>query len=78
MPRRLKDWRNYFLRECDMTEKTYECKKCGKRTTTSGDVPVCCGEPMKQLPLDVCLQPAQAEHARPMDIQEPCDDGRAG
>ncbi len=62
-----------------MKEKTYECKECGKIVKKlDGQVPECCGKPMKQLPLDVCLQPAHAEHARPMENDEPCDDGRAG
>ncbi|KYK27791.1 hypothetical protein AYK20_02090 [Thermoplasmatales archaeon SG8-52-1] len=62
-----------------MNEKTYECEKCGKKVKKSdGNKPKCCGKPMKQLPLNVCLQPAHAEHARPMDDNEPCDDGRAG
>ena len=62
-----------------MTKKNYECEKCGKKiTTTDEKIPECCGKPMKQLPLDVCVQPAHAEHARPMDSEEPCDDGRAG
>ena len=33
---------------------------------------------MEKLPLDVCVQPAHAEHSRPMDSDEPCDDGRSG
>lgn len=62
-----------------MEEKTYECEECGKRVTKLEDEkPECCGKPMRQLPLDVCLQPAHAEHARPMDDEEPCDNGRAG
>ena len=62
-----------------MKEKTYECKDCGKTFKTLDDkIPGCCGKPMKQIPLDVCIQPASAEHARPMKSEEPCDDGRAG
>lgn len=61
-----------------MQERTYECKKCGKKIKTSKETPDCCGKPMKQLPLDACIQPAQAEHARPMESEEPCNDGRAG
>jgi len=45
---------------------------------TDGNIPECCGETMKEIPLDVCTQPAHAEHARPMRDDEPCDDGRAG
>jgi len=60
-------------------EETYKCENCGKTITISGrSIPDCCGQPMKKLPLDVCIQPAHAEHARPMNSEEPCDDGRAG
>ena len=62
----------------NMEEKTYECKECGKKIKTSEEKPECCGKPMKQLSLEVCIQPAHAENARPMDDEEPCDDGRAG
>jgi hypothetical protein len=61
-----------------MEEKTYVCEECGKTIKTVEETPKCCGKPMKQLPLDVCTQPSHAEHARPMDNEEPCDDGRAG
>jgi hypothetical protein len=60
-------------------EKTYRCEGCGKTVKVSdGSVPRCCDKPMRKLPLDVCLQPAHAEHARPMDDEDACDDGRAG
>jgi len=62
----------------NMEEKTYECKECRKKIKTSEETPECCGKPMKQLPLDVCIQSANAEQARPMEADEPCDDGRAG
>ena len=55
----------------------YRCEECGK-TVEDKDKPECCGKPMKQLSLDVCTQPAHPEHARPMQDEEPCDDGRAG
>jgi hypothetical protein len=62
-----------------MKEKKYECEICGKREKTSdGKTPDCCGKPMKQLPLDVCIQPSHAENARNIDTEEPCDEGRAG
>jgi len=62
-----------------MREIKYECKDCGKQLKSSeGKNPECCGKPMKQLPLDICTQPTDAEHARPMEKDEPCDDGRAG
>jgi len=57
----------------------YRCKRCGNEIIiTDGTIPECCGKPMKEIPLDVCIQPAHAEHARPMDREEPCNDGRAG
>jgi hypothetical protein len=62
-----------------MEEETYECENCGKKIKTSdGKVPDCCGKSMKKSPLDMCTQPAHAEHARPMEDEEPCDDFRAG
>lgn len=62
-----------------MTKK-YECEECGKIIESSNEnvTPECCGKSMKQLPLDFCMQPAHPEHARPMDDDEPCDDGRSG
>ena len=61
-----------------MEEKTYECEDCGKKINTTEETPECCEKPMKQLPLDVCIQSANAEQARPMEADEPCDAGRAG
>jgi transposase-like protein len=59
--------------------KKFKCKDCGKTVENKdGTIPKCCGKPMKQLPLDVCMQPAHAENARLMNDDEPCDDGRAG
>ena len=60
-------------------EKKFKCQDCGKEITIKGEkIPDCCGKQMKKVPLAVCTQPAHAEHARPMDSDEPCDDGRAG
>jgi hypothetical protein len=60
-----------------MTEKEYVCTVCGKKVTIEdGTHPECCGEPMKQLPLDNCKQPHSAEYAGPFEEGEPCDDGR--
>ena len=60
-------------------EETFECENCGKTIKVSdGTVPECCDKPMKKQSLDVCLQPAHAEHARPMEDEDACDDGRAG
>lgn len=60
-------------------EVTYKCENCGKTVTVSdGTIPECCGKPMTKMHLDVCIQPANAEHSRPMDAEDACDDGRAG
>ncbi len=62
-----------------MKEKNYKCEECGKRIKKlTREKPECCGKPMKQLPLDICIQPAHAEHARLIDKDEPCNDGREG
>lgn len=64
--------------EKNMRER-FECKNCGKKVVVSdGSIPSCCGKPMNKIPLDICLQPSHAEHMRPMESEEPCDDGRAG
>jgi hypothetical protein len=63
-------------------QKFYQCEKCrGQQEIPAGDkVPECCGQPMKEtsLPLDQCTAPASAEHARMDEIEDACDDGRAG
>jgi len=60
-------------------KESYKCEDCGKTIeVTDGKVPICCGKPMAKMPLDICLQPAHAEHARPMEDEDACDDGRAG
>lgn len=61
-----------------MDSKEYKCENCGKKVKDTGDNPECCGKKMKQLPLDVCIQPQHAEHTRSDDIDEPCDEGRSG
>lgn len=60
-------------------KKGYECQECGRtEIVTDGSVPECCGQPMEQLPLDVCMKPpADAESARTMDDDEACDDSRS-
>lgn len=62
-----------------VNKENYECLTC-KRTATveDGETPECCGKPMKKIPREICLQPTHAEHARPMERDEPCDDFRAG
>ena len=59
-------------------EEEYQCETCDKRTISYGGIPMCCGKPMKKLLLDVCTEPEDAEHARPMEDEDACDDGRAG
>lgn len=62
-----------------MQEEEFECKNCGKKIKVSDDkIPECCGKQMKKVSLDICIQPAHAEHARPMENENACDDGRAG
>lgn len=59
----------------------YECLSC-KRTATiddTSDAPICCGKPMRiKVQREICLQPAHAEHARPMEEETACDEFRAG
>jgi len=53
------------------TGERYECAECGK-THDGEEAPECCGQPMR-----VCTSAqASAEHARPMEDEEPCDDSR--
>jgi len=60
-------------------EIEYKCLSCGGTATAIGDIPICCGRPMVKVSLDACVSAgASAEHARPMDDEEPCDDSRAG
>ena len=41
----------------------YECENCGKKIEVSDEEnPECCGKPMKKMDLDICTQPAHAEH----------------
>ena len=62
-----------------MVEKMFECKECGKKLKTSDEKnPKCCDKPMKQIPLDNCIQPHSAEYSGPFEEEEPCDDGRSG
>jgi hypothetical protein len=61
-------------------EEIYECLSC-HRTAFVQDThkpPICCGKPMEKMPREICLQPAHAEHARPMEKDDACDDFRAG
>jgi len=61
-----------------MAKVSYKCDSCGKKIEINDieENPICCGKPMKQFPLDVCLHPNDPEAARPMRDDEPCDQGR--
>lgn len=62
-----------------MKEKSYECENCGKTVKSlKGKIPECCGKSMKKIPLGICTQPAHAEHSRPMEDEDACDDFNAG
>jgi hypothetical protein len=56
-------------------EKVYECEECKKR---GKDPEICCGKPMKEVSLDVCVSASSPEHSRPLEDEEPCDDSRSG
>ncbi len=50
-----------------------------KRTVTvkrHDKIPSCCRKSMTKVPKEICLQPSQPEHARPMEDEEPFDNGR--
>jgi hypothetical protein len=58
----------------------FECQSC-KRTATVNEgesAPECCGKKMHQKTKEICIQPTSAEHSRPMEDEEPCDDFRSG
>ena len=65
-----------------MSEKVaFECVNCGnKKEQNSADetIPECCGKPMQVQGLDACEMSTTAEHSRLDNLDEPCDDGRAG
>jgi hypothetical protein len=62
-----------------LEELIFKCKNCGGTVRTSDErIPICCNKPMERLSIDICTQPAHAEHARPMEEEDACDDGRAG
>ena len=62
-----------------MVEESFKCNKCGNIVKNEGtDIPKCCGENMEKIPLDICTQPQHAEHTRPMDEEDACDDFRGG
>lgn len=68
--------------EKNKVESTYHCIKCNRIVKTNDlkkSAPKCCGSEMElgnELP--ACQSTATAEHARPDEMAEPCDDGRLG
>lgn len=58
--------------------KMNQCLTCQRMVRLSDDEtePLCCGEKMKESPQEICLQPSHPEHARAMQNDTPCDDGR--
>lgn len=58
--------------------KIYQCLTSKRTVRVSEDetIPFCCDEKMKEIPQEICLQPSHPEHARPMENDNPCDDGR--
>ncbi len=66
-----------------MTKKTiYQCRQCRKtieQQAADKDLPECCEETMEKMEDPAtCQMSSTAEHARPDDSMEPCDDGRSG
>jgi len=54
---------------------TYQCNKCGKEKVQDSErkAPSCCGETMKEIPLEACRH-AGPEAARFSDADKPCED----
>ena len=64
------------------TSAKFKCQKCDKTmemTDLENIVPECCHSPMEKMEEPApCQLSATAEHARPNEMLEPCDDGRKG
>ena len=60
-----------------MSMAKYKCKSCGKEITVDekAGVPECCDVKMKQIPLEMCTSPHDAETYRSQNADDPCDDG---
>ena len=56
-------------------QKAYHCDDCGHEVILEEGKPVpdCCGEPMKEIPLEACRE-AGPEASRPGTAEEPCED----
>jgi hypothetical protein len=62
-----------------LVEESYKCQICGKIVKTKEDkIPKCCNKYMEKIPIDICTQPPHAEHSRPMDEEDACNDFRGG
>lgn len=71
----------HVLTKGDENVLKYECITCNRIISIqkNKNPPICCGKPMKKnMPLEICIQPAHAESARPMEAEDACDDFRAG
>lgn len=55
----------------------YTCEKCGKELSVDvkAKIPECCGKKMKQIPLDACTHPQNAESYRTQNADDACEDG---
>jgi hypothetical protein len=59
----------------------YECATCQRTLTIEEDEHplMCCRKPMdKETQREICLQPAHAAHARPMEDEDVCGEFHAG
>jgi len=65
-----------------ITRNKIKCQKCEKTMEmpdSKKTMPECCNVPMEKIEEpEPCLLSATAEHARPDEMPEPCDDGRKG
>jgi len=60
-----------------MANKAYRCSDCGDEVVIadSNENPDCCGQQMKEIPLEECTKAPNAESARFADDDGACDDG---
>ena len=60
----------------------FKCRNCEKTVELSAsekNIPQCCEMEMEKMEdPPPCQLSATAEHARPEEMMEPCDDGRTG
>lgn len=60
-----------------MSKRAFRCENCGHELIVEeGSAhPECCGLPMKEIALEDCTKPMNAESARLDDEDGACDDG---